>query len=89
MTMVTITVLKQFRDLIEHVDRYPGDTFDVTDERAEQLSARLPGYATYAKQEQDSLSGLSIDELRTLAEERGIEVPKKVGKAKLIALLEA
>ena len=85
--MVTVTVTKKFRDLVEHVDRHPGDTFDVTDERAEQLSARLPGYATYKKQ--DSLSDLSVDELRTLAEERGIEVPKKVGRARLIALLEA
>ena len=87
--MVTVTVTKKFRDLVEHVDRHPGDTFDVTDERAEQLSARLPGYATYTRQEQDSLSDLSLDELRTLAEERGIEVPKKVGRARLIALLEA
>ena len=86
--MVTVTVLERFRDLVEHVDRNPGDTFDVTKERAEYISAHLPGYVTYTEHKQDNFANLSNEELRELATKRGIDVPKKVGRARLISLLE-
>jgi hypothetical protein len=87
--MVTVTVLSPFRDTTEHVGRKVGDTFTATEERAAEISAKLPGYVKYEKAERgDGLSELSIDELRAIAEERGIEVPKRGGKAKLLSLLE-
>lgn len=85
--MVTVTVIIPFRDTTEHVGRRKGDTFTTTEERAKQIAARLPGYISY-KNEGSDLSSLDLDELRAIAEERGVEVPKRAGKAKLLSLLE-
>lgn len=47
--MVTVTVNEAFRDLVEHTDRKPGDTFDATEERAAYIEQALPGYVTIAE----------------------------------------
>jgi hypothetical protein len=84
--MVTVTVLAPFRDTTEHVGRKVGDTFTTTEERAAEIAAKLPGYVKYEKD--SGLSDLSLEELKAIAEERGIEIPKRGGKAKLLSLLE-
>lgn len=84
--MVTVTVLTPFRDTTEHVGRKVGDTFTTTEERAAEIAAKLPGYVKYEKD--SGLSDLSLEELKAIAEERGIEIPKRGGKAKLLSLLE-
>ena len=87
--MVTITVIRAFRDVQVHADRREGDTFDATEERARQIDAKLPGYITYKTNEPKSdYDGLSVEELRAMCAESGIEVPKRAGKAKLLSLLE-
>lgn len=87
--MVTVTVIRGFRDLDVHVDRKPGDTFTATEGRAKEIEARLPGYVTYTTSEPKSeLDGLSVEELKAMCEERGIKVPARAGRARLAALLE-
>jgi len=84
--MVAVTVVKGFRDLQEHVDRSQGETFQATEERAAYIDARLPGYVTYQTEEPD-LTSLTLAELKELAEERGVELPKNAKKAKVIELI--
>ena len=87
--MVEITVNKGFYDVVEKVDRRPGDTFEATEERAEFIDSALPGYVTFAKAEKkDDLSKLTVAQLTKLAGERGIEVPKGTRKAELLEILE-
>ena len=44
--MVTLKVNTALRDVVEHVDRKVGDTFDVTEARAAHIESILPGYMT-------------------------------------------
>ena len=84
--MVTVTVLKGFYDIAERVQRSQGDAFDATEERAAYIDARLPGYITYQTKEPD-LTSLTLAELKELAEERGVELPKNAKKDKVIELI--
>jgi len=43
---MVVTVNKSFRDVVEHVDRKEGDTFECTEERAKRIETLLPGYVT-------------------------------------------
>lgn len=45
--MVTITCERPFYDLKARVDRSPGDTWDDTKARADEIEARIPGFVTY------------------------------------------
>lgn len=47
--MVAVNVNRVFYDRQAKVTRRVGDTFDATEERAEELSAALPGYVTVSK----------------------------------------
>lgn len=89
--MVTVKVVRGFRDLREHVDREAGSTFVASLARAEEIAARLPGYVTYeaAPDEASDLKSLTVAQLRSLAGERGVTIPKNANKARLIELLEA
>lgn len=87
--MVEITVNKGFYDVVEQVDRRPGDTFEATEERAEFIDSALPGYITFgAEKKTDDLSKLTVAQLTKLAGERGVEVPKGAKKAELLEILE-
>lgn len=99
--MMTVTVLKPFRDFAKHRNRVIGETFEATKKRAAYIDAKLPGYITYTpiadepKKEEEpvadpqvDLSKLTVATLKTLAKERGIDVPKGAKKAQIIALLE-
>lgn len=98
--MVLVTVLRRFRDFVAKCDRNVGDQFEATEKRAAFIDAKLPGYIEYApiahepepekadEPEQVDLSKLTVASLKTLAKERGIEVPKSAKKAQIIALLE-
>ena len=83
--MVEVQVVKAFRDVVEHVDRHAGDTFEATEERAEFIARKLPGYIEVT---QTDYAALPIADLRRLAKERGITVPKGAGKADIAKLLE-
>ena len=95
--MVTITVLKAFGDLDARVNRKSGDVFEATEERAEYIESKLPGYISISHGEADEvtepakdtdLTKATVAELRAMCSERGIEVPKGAKKADIIALLE-
>jgi len=90
--MARVKVLRRFRDLSEHVDREAGSTFAASLARAEEIDARLPGYITYEDEggspEEPDLSSLKVAELRAMASERGLTIPKNPTKARLIELLE-
>lgn len=89
--MVVVHVIKAFRDILERADREPGDEFPATESRAKQIDQRLPGYITYESAPEDEgadLAVLSLKELKSLADERGITYPRNAGKEKLIGLLE-
>jgi len=88
--MVTVTVLKAFYDLVEKVDRLPGDSFEATEDRAEHIDSVIPGYVTYAKAEPEEvdLSKMKVAQLKALCADKGVEVPSGATKAQLIALLE-
>ena len=45
--MVNVTVLRSFRDYVEHVNREPGDVFRATEERAASIADKLPGFIAY------------------------------------------
>ena len=90
--MVTLKVKEKFKDRVEKVTRYPGDVFEVTDIRANEITDRLPGYveviSVTANIEKPDLSKLTNQQLVAMCEERGIELPKRYKKADLLALLE-
>lgn len=93
--MVLVRVLRRFKDFKVHDYREPGDVFEVTEGRAAQIAAALPGYVSIEAaaepeqpKEQVDLSKLTVTQLKGLCEERGIEVPKRAKKAELIALLD-
>lgn len=46
--MVAITCKQPFYDLKEEVDRMPGDTWEATKERADEIASRIPGYIEVA-----------------------------------------
>ena len=92
--MVQIRVVRGFRDLKHHKPRRPGDTFEDTLERAEQIASALPGYIEFAAEREAepereaALDSLTVAQLKALCDERGIEYPKRARKAELLALLE-
>lgn len=89
--MVRVKVLKPFRDLKAHVDRKVGDTFEAPEERAAHIDAALPGYveiqATAGEPVVAGLSGMTVAQLRALASERGVELPRGAKKADIIKAL--
>ena len=89
--MVTVTVKRYFWDVSAKTRRREGDTFTATVGRAKEIDQKLPGYITYTEEADEpsdpALSSLDTQELRAIAEERGIEVPKRAGKQRLLELL--
>lgn len=90
--MVTVTVKRYFWDVSAKTRRREGDTFIATVGRAREIDQKLPGYITYTEGKPDesgdsSLSSLDTQELRAMAAERGIEVPKRASRQKIIELL--
>lgn len=92
MSMVTVTVLRTFHDKQENVIRSVGDTFSATEERARRIDEAIPGYVTYEaarpeEGEDADYSSMRIAELRSLARERGISVPRNANKETIANLL--
>ena len=85
--MVNITVLKSFYDLKAHKNRMPGDTFEVTEERAKHIDAALPGYVAIEEPEQVDYAGMSLQQLAAIAKERGVMPRGRATKAALIKIL--
>lgn len=89
--MVKVKVLKPFRDLQEDTDREPGDVFDATEARASHIAHVLPGYVEFvaddATVDEPDLVSLKVAELRALAEERGVDVPRNAKRADLVRAL--
>jgi len=83
--MVTLKVIKPFYDLKLHRGRKEGETFEVTEERAEVLLTQLPDYVAVV--EPVDLTKMSLAELTALAKERGIQYKGRATKAALIQLL--
>ena len=83
--MASVKVLQPFRDLLERCDRAVGEEFECTNERAQYIDSKLPGYIEFTVS--DDYASLRNAELIELCEERGIEVPRNARKAELIALL--
>lgn len=89
--MVRVTVLQPFYDLKERVDRNPGDTFLASGKRANEIASKLPGYVRLAEDvpdyTRDELEGKRVQELGAIAEEMGLEIPRRAKKAQLIDLI--
>ena len=94
--MVIVTVRRGFLDLHtklsqrHHVYRSANDTFEATEERAREIDEKLPGYITYEPVPEDAgagLAALTVKELKALASERGVAIPKNANKDKILALL--
>lgn len=86
--MVAVTVKRHFWDISAKTKRREGDTFTTTPERAKEIDQKLPGYITFTEEAKgSSLSSLGVQELRAIAAERGIEVPKRASKNQLIELI--
>ena len=90
--MVTLRVLRPFRDLVARTDRQEGETFDVSDERAEHIGNVLPGYVEPMPKAQPQVEpdyqSMKVAELRALCSERGVDVPAKATKRQIVELLE-
>lgn len=87
--MVTITVKRRFYDLRGHEWRQPGDMVHTTGERAAEIMAALPGYVEVHEEPKADLSRLTVEQLRAMCAERGIDVPRRAKKDDYIRLLEA
>jgi hypothetical protein len=86
-----VTVLRPFEDLMCHVGRNVGETFEATEARAEDIARKLPGYIRFeatAENPAVDWSAMKVAELRAACAERGVEVPPKARKADLVAILE-
>lgn len=86
---MTATVTVRFRDRFTWRLYEVGDQFDGTDGRVAELAALgIVAVAVDAPAESVDLSALTVEKLRELCADRGIEVPKRATKAQLIALLD-
>jgi len=63
-----------------------GDVFDISESRFAQIESTLPGYVTKVTSTEEA-NEPSIKELREMATERGIKVPRNASRAKLVELL--
>ncbi len=99
--MVSVTVLKGFLDLKAgpsgkaHLYRRADSSFVTTDERASEIASKLPGYITFEQAPEEAkpsdgadLKSLTARELKAIAAERGVVIPKNATKNKIISLLE-
>ena len=86
--MARLTALSDFYDLKAHVWRRAGDTFDATEGRASQILGTLPGAITYVTEAKPDLTSMTVAELKALASERGVELPKRASKATILKILE-
>ena len=95
-------VIIPFRDRETWVAYKVGDEYDGTPERVQKLSEGgfvQSGLVAHGADENGSdgstadsngnLDGLSVAELRQIAKERGIDVPKRATKDKLLEILGA
>lgn len=87
--MTSITVNKRFYDLKAHKWREAGETFAAEEKRAEQILSRLPGRVVVSEgprhvETVPDLSSMTVAQLKTLASERGVEIPKGARKADII-----
>lgn len=89
--MATVRVLRVFYDLKARRKRKPGDVFEATTERANELVSEIPGHVTVTDaeppREAPDLTKLTNQQLVELCRERGVDVPKRYKKADLVALL--
>lgn len=86
--MVTVTVLRPFRDFSKRCDRNAGDTFTATEERARQIDAKLPGYITYSvEMDEPNLAEMTVAQLRSVAKERGVKLAAGAKKAEILDAL--
>lgn len=91
--MVSVTVIRPFWDRMARRDRRAGEVFEATEGRASQIAATLPGYVTWGTEaelvadetsDEPGLDSMTVAQLRALAAERGIELPKGAKKAQII-----
>ena len=87
MAMVTVRVLKRFKDQIAKEWRMPGDEFVVTNHRAEAIASKLPGYVEIVVETPD-YDSMTNPELYKALMAMGITPPKRAKKAELLALLK-
>lgn len=96
--MVKVTVVGRFWDRQAHVNRFPGDVFEATEDRAKEIDSLIPGYITFSDVESEDLSvsdvesedlsALKVADLRSIAKERGVKLPAGANKSEIIKLIE-
>lgn len=100
--MPTVRFVKRFGDRQAGKTRRRGEIAEVSEERAKQLRRigaaeivqepkprRIQIPVPAAEEEPQGLADLTVKQLRELAEERGIDLPKYAKKDDLISLLES
>lgn len=86
---MTADVIVAFRDRHTWRGYAPGDLYEGTDERVAELAGKgLLAVADAVTDPTPDLATLTVAQLRDLADERGIDVPRRATKAQLVALLE-
>lgn len=88
--MVKVTVIKPFKDLTHNVMRRPGDTFEVDERRFKSLTganAWQVAFVEAVEPEETKHEDMTVQELKLLLDEKGIEYDSKAKKADLIRLL--
>lgn len=94
--MARVRVIRPFHDtLCDDVRRVPGEVFEATEERFEQLMVRIPGYVErldvpdddHDEPDEQDLTSLTVAQLKAMCEERGIKVPAKAKKSDIVKVL--
>jgi hypothetical protein len=87
--MATVNVRRSFWDRAAKANRRAGESFEATDERADEIARTLPGYVEVSASQGPEIGSMGVADLRALARERGLKVPAKATKAALLELLGA
>lgn len=87
---------RKFYDVLEDTYRHVGDEFEVTQERYIDLNTKVKGFVSAVKggedeetkDSEDKLDKLTVNELKDLLDDQGIEYDSKAKKEDLKVLLQ-
>jgi len=86
MTTFTIEAVRKFEDLVEHVDRKPGDRWEVDDKRFKAINSTV--YGELARKVAKPKGRPTKAELVSEAEALGVDVPEGSTNPEIWKLIE-